>query len=149
VTAIWIVEATANLALSLILVRRFGTIGVAAGTAIPIAIGHLLVMTPTAARSVGLPLRRYARETVVPAFIGGVPAAALCVLIRFTFSTTSLGRIALGASAVAAVYFAVVYTVGLDRATRRLYLAQLFGASSTVREMFSRRVSDAHVAATE
>ncbi len=149
VTAIWIVEAAANLALSLILVRRFGALGVAAGTAIPIAVGHLLVMTPTAARSVGLPLWRYARETLLPALIGGVPAAALCIFIRLTFATPSLGRIALGASLVGAVYLAVVATFGLDRSTRRLYLAHLSGAASAVRDMSVRRVAGPHIAAAK
>jgi hypothetical protein len=149
VTAIWIVEAAANLALSVILVQPFGSLGVAAGTAIPIAIGHLAVMTPAAARSVGLPLWRYARETLMPALIGGIPAAAVCILIRLTFPTPTLGRVAVGASLVGGVYLAVVYTFGLDRDTRRLYLAQLSGAASTVRAMSVRRAAQPHASATE
>jgi O-antigen/teichoic acid export membrane protein len=149
VTAIWIGEAAANLVLSLILVRRFGALGVAAGTAIPIAIGHLMVMTPAAARSVGLPLRRYARETVGPALIGGIPAMAVCVVMRLTLPMPTLGAIALAASVVGGIYIAIIIRFGLDRETRRLYVSQLRGAILTMPDVFGRRAPSLHASATE
>jgi O-antigen/teichoic acid export membrane protein len=127
VAAVWIVEAVANLALSITLVRWLGPVGVAIGTAIPITVGHLAVMSPAAARAVGLSLRLYARAAVLPAVIGAIPAAAACILIRLMFVAPSLHTVAVAAMLVGGIYAAVVFACGLDRDTRRLYLVQLRG----------------------
>jgi O-antigen/teichoic acid export membrane protein len=127
VAAVWIVEAVANLALSITLVRWLGPVGVAIGTAIPITVGHLAVMSPAAARAVGLSLRLYARAAVLPAVIGAIPAAAACILIRLMFVAPPLHTVAVAAMLVGGIYAAVVFACGLDRDTRRLYLVQLRG----------------------
>lgn len=132
VALVWIVEGAANLLLSLILVRRFGAMGVALGTAIPMAVGHLGVITPVACRRAGISLREFARLTIVPSLAGSVPAAACCLAMRIWMPpSTTLQVIAEGA-AVGIVYLIVASAAGLDRPTRQLYREQVTAACRLV-----------------
>jgi O-antigen/teichoic acid export membrane protein len=125
VAAVWTCEAIANIVFSLLLVRRFGSLGVALGTAVPIVIGHVGVLTPAACRRVGLPLSDYVLAAAKPAVIGGVPTAVLCGLLQW-MAAPATTQSALCQAAVAAVfYMAAVATLGLDQDTRRRYVGHL------------------------
>ena len=131
VAAVWTVEACANFAISLLLVRRFGSVGVALGTAIPIAVGHLGVLTPAACRLVKLPLRQYVSATLTPALVGGIPAAALCIFIRMSWSATSTLGVLLQAACAGVVYIAVVAAFGIDASSRQRYRARVASLRSS------------------
>ena len=69
----------ANLVLSVLLIRRFGLIGVAAGTLIPIAFTAFFILFPASCRRVGLPVSYALTHSVLPAvwpaFVVGVALA--------------------------------------------------------------------------
>lgn len=132
VALIWIAEAAANLALSLILVRRFGAVGVALGTALPMTIGHVFVMTPAACRRVDLAMGRYLAQTVVPALASAVPAIACAVALRIFLPPLTTTMVLVEAAATGALYVFTVAAAGLDRSTRRLYIDQVVGAVRAV-----------------
>ena len=71
-----IFEAAVNLALSIVLVRKYGIIGVAVGTLIPMVCTNLVVIPWYTCRAVGLSIPRFFREGLltpcVPAIIFGV-----------------------------------------------------------------------------
>jgi O-antigen/teichoic acid export membrane protein len=128
VACVWIVEGVANLALSLALVKPLGTVGVAIGTLVPMAIGHVCIFTPLACRRVGLPIRRFLWMAAGPAAISSVPAAAVCVGLRI-FAPPATTPAVLGEAALAALTFAVAcLAVGLDAPTRAIYRSQLVAA---------------------
>jgi O-antigen/teichoic acid export membrane protein len=81
-----ILEAAANLALSVVLVKRYGIIGVAVGTLVPMLCSNLIVIPRFACRAVGLSLGRFYREGLlmpcVPACIFGVLLYAASRMIR-------------------------------------------------------------------
>ena len=134
VAFVWIVEGAANLALSLLLVRRFGSVGVAVGTAIPMAIGHLGVITPAACRRAGVPLRQLARSTLLPAVAGTVPAAACCLALRAWAPPMTVMQIVMEAAAVGLLYAVAAGAAGLDSPTRQLYREQVTAACRLVLE---------------
>ena len=78
---VFIAEAAVNLALSLFLVRRFGILGVAIGTAVP----RLIVATcigPRLARHVlGIPVTVFAKEAWVRPMAAMIPFAVMSALI--------------------------------------------------------------------
>ena len=84
VACVWIVEGVADLALSLALVKPLGSVGVAIGTLVPMAIGHVCIFTPLACRRVGLSIRQFLWMAVMPAAVSTVPAAAVCVALRLS-----------------------------------------------------------------
>ncbi len=75
-----IVEAIINLALSLVLVFRWGIEGVAWGTFIPLVFVELLVFLPYACRQVGVRKRDLLQRSILPCL---VPLAALWVFCEF------------------------------------------------------------------
>jgi len=128
VAGVWIAEGVANLALSLVLVRPFGAVGVALGTLAPMAVGHVCVFTPLACRRVGLPIRQFLRMSVGPAAVSTVPAAAVCVALRVLAPPPTTVAV-VGEAALAALTFAVTcLAIGLDAPTRTLYRKQLAAA---------------------
>ena len=134
VAAIWIIEGVANLVCSLLLVRRFGTTGVALGTLVPMAIGHIGVMTPAACRAAGVSMREFARTALAPALAGVVPAALTCATIRAVAPlATTWGTLA-AAAGVGLVYMGAAGAAGLDRSTRQLYREQVTAACRLVLE---------------
>jgi O-antigen/teichoic acid export membrane protein len=148
VAFVWIVEGAANLVLSVILVRRFGAVGVALGTAIPMAIGHVGVLTPAACRRVGLPIRRYLALTVLPALACAVPAMIACLAFRTSLPPSSTAMVVAEGAAVGLLYAAAVTVIGLDAPTRAAYVAHLrMACRSIVPRRFVPSVS--HVVADE
>jgi O-antigen/teichoic acid export membrane protein len=124
-------EALLNLALSLVLVRRFGIIGVAVGTALPVIGANLFVLLPAACRAVDLPVGRFLRSVVGPAVAGAVPAAIVCIALRMAAPPASLiGVIAEGAL-VGLVYAAALVGAGLDPVIRARYVEHLRRLSPT------------------
>src|SRR5581483_8379002 len=88
VTCIWILEAIANLALSVVFVRRMGLPGVALGTLLPLVVGHAIMLV-MACRAVELPAIDCIAATTRPAVIGGAIATAACLLVRSLHPPTS------------------------------------------------------------
>jgi O-antigen/teichoic acid export membrane protein len=125
VAVVWITEALANLALSIALVRRFGAVGVAIGTAVPVCLGHFGVLIPAACRHVGLGVPRFAARVLRPALIGAPPAAAFCAIARLAGEQSSTWAV-IGAAALAGLsYLSFVLAFGLNAADRRRYAAPL------------------------
>ena len=120
-------EAIANLALSVILVRRFGLLGVAVGTALPIAIANLLILLPAACRQVHVPLTRFLGLVLPAPLAGAVPAIAVCAALRIWFPPTSLPAIVGEGSVVGLVYLTAVCLFGFDRGLRARYLSYARG----------------------
>jgi O-antigen/teichoic acid export membrane protein len=132
VASIWMVEAVVNLALSVVLVRSLGLIGVALGTLIPLVVGHLVVMLSAACRRVGLSIGQCLIATTRPAAIAGVIAAGACVLVRAAHPPTSAALVIVEAAIVGVVYVAALAVVGFDRATRTLYRRQALACAAVV-----------------
>jgi O-antigen/teichoic acid export membrane protein len=118
-------EALANLALSVVLVRRFGMLGVAAGTAAPVMLANLLILLPVACRQFRLSPFAFLRRTLAPALIGSVPAIGACIALRIAHPPRSLPVIIVEGAIVLLVYVAAAGAFGFDRGLRGSYLHQL------------------------
>ncbi len=63
------IEGIFNLILSLVLVRKFGLMGVALGTAIPMAIIKLFLQPVFVCRIIGISIWKYYAEIIIPIFV--------------------------------------------------------------------------------
>ncbi len=115
-------ESLLNLALSIVLVMRFGITGAALGTMIAVLATNLLVLVPVACRTLGVPIFQFARHSVLPALAGTVPAAALAWALRALVAPSSLGAIVLNGALVGFVYLVSFVFLGLRSAERARYL---------------------------
>jgi O-antigen/teichoic acid export membrane protein len=112
-----------NALLSILLIRRFGLIGVAWGTLVPIAAASFFVLYPAACRRVGIPFRRALTESVLPAVW---PAAVMGGFLYLTRSISSGTLLAVACQAVAggAVYLALFFGIAISRGDRAYYIAK-------------------------
>lgn len=122
-------EALTNLALSLLLVGRFGMVGVAIGTALPVFLVHLCILTPLACRQTHLRVTRFARLVTRAPLAGAVPAIAVCALLRNSALPSTLPMILVESAIVTAVYVISLWLVGLDRDARERYTSHVRSAA--------------------
>jgi O-antigen/teichoic acid export membrane protein len=114
-------EALANLVLSLVLVKRYGILGVAIGTAVPVVVANLAILLPAACRQVQVRLRDFIRAVAVAPAVGAVIAALTGVLLRRTLPPQSIPGVIVEGAAVGVAYLAAVWLFGFDEALRARY----------------------------
>jgi O-antigen/teichoic acid export membrane protein len=112
-----------NLALSALLIKPLGLIGVAIGTLIPIAFVSMFVLFPAACRRVGLPVMDVARHAVWPAVWPAAIIAVCLIPIRGTSSGTLLA-VLIEATIACAVYLALFFLIAVGRRDRAHYAAK-------------------------
>ena len=112
--------AVGNVALSIALVRSLGLVGVALGTAVPVALIAVCGLVPTACRRVQMPFTELFRTALWPALWPAVVAGLFLVWSRSRLPAT-LPSVGLQLAMSTTVYFALfVIAVGPDG--RREYL---------------------------
>jgi O-antigen/teichoic acid export membrane protein len=82
---ITLIEGVSNLILSVILVRPFGIVGDAIGTAIPLACSTILFMPRHVSRLLGIRVRTYLQEAYVLPFLLTMPLVATLLLLKQWF----------------------------------------------------------------
>jgi len=75
-------EAAVNILLSIILIQRYGIVGVALGTSLPMIVTHLFIIPVYANRVIEFPLMKYARVLLGCILLGGSIHLASWLLIR-------------------------------------------------------------------
>lgn len=110
--AYWVAEeAVANLALSIILVRMMGLLGVAWGTTIPAVAFNLLFRPKYACNLVGLKVGNYFWQSWIRPLLAAVPFAAACLVVERHWPATSLIRFFLQTGALLPIYVISVLAV--------------------------------------
>jgi O-antigen/teichoic acid export membrane protein len=89
-----LLEGTTNLILSIVLVRRFGILGDAAGTAIPLLCTTLFFLPRHTCRILGVRVWTYVREAFVLPLVFCVPLVAALLLVRNLFVAHTLIQLA-------------------------------------------------------
>jgi O-antigen/teichoic acid export membrane protein len=119
-----IATGVANVVMSVLLARRFGLVGVAVGTLIPIAFTAVFILYPASCRRVGLPLMQAVTHSILPAvwpaFVVGIALAGTRLI-----SSGTLLAVVLQAIAGGILYLALFYTVAIGRRDRALYTAKV------------------------
>jgi O-antigen/teichoic acid export membrane protein len=129
--------AVVNLALSLLWIRRFGLIGQALGTLLPVMVSSIFLVWPAACRRVGLTVADAFRLAVWPA-LWPVAVMTLVVLPLRDAMPARLWSVALCGGAGTLCYAMTFLAFAVNREERRSYIAK---ASELVRAR--RRVAAA------
>jgi O-antigen/teichoic acid export membrane protein len=101
---ITLLEGVSNLILSIILVRPFGIIGDAFGTAIPLACSTIFFMPRHVSKLLNIKLRTYVREAYLLPFMLTVPFAITLLLLRKWFVAHNYRQLAVQLVIGGAVY---------------------------------------------
>jgi O-antigen/teichoic acid export membrane protein len=113
-----------NVVLSALLIGRFGLVGVAYGTLIPIALATMAILWPLACRRVDLPVWLAVRRAVVPAVWPVLPAAAVLIMTREWVPATISGVLFEAGFAVL-VYVGLFMGVAIGKTDRALYISKM------------------------
>ena len=125
VALVALLEAIANLLLSLALVRRYGILGVALGTAIPIFVANSFTLVPAACKSVGLRVAEFGRIVLPAPLVGAGPAILAVLAFRTYLPPQGLLAVVAEGAAVGAIYMLAVITLGVNREVRGRYMEQV------------------------
>ncbi len=124
--------ALANVGLSIAFVRRWGLVGVAVGTLLPILLNALLFVYPAACRRVNLSLPSALARTVLPAVWPALVVAAALTVTR-EIAPVTLASVATQALAAGLLYLTLFY-LAISKQDRALYTAKVF-------ELMGRRLA--------
>jgi O-antigen/teichoic acid export membrane protein len=116
--------AIANVILSLLWIRRFGLIGQAFGTFVPVALTSIFILWPAACRRVGLTVADAFGTAVWPA-LWPVAAMAMVVVPLREMLPVRLWSVAFAAAAGSLCYLATFLAFAVKRDERRAYCAKL------------------------
>jgi len=115
--------ALANVGLSLLMIRRFGLIGQAFGTLIPVAFFSIVVLWPAACRRVGIDSLEAFRVAVWPT-VWPVAVMALVVIPLRDALPVSLFSVAATGAVGTAAYAITFLAFAVNRDERQVYLAK-------------------------
>jgi O-antigen/teichoic acid export membrane protein len=117
----------ANVALSIVLVQRYGVIGVAFATLIPMTLETVFLVMPFTWRVIGIRPSRALNEAILPVLVPALPAVAIPYLLREVAGITSTsGTIALALVGVT-IYLTTYLRFGASRAERTIYRGTVLG----------------------
>jgi O-antigen/teichoic acid export membrane protein len=119
------VEAVANLGISIVLVQRYGLIGVALGTLISHVVIACVILPHAMTRLLDLRLRDYYVSTYVRPFIAGLPFAAACYFIAVMVAPASLAMFFVSVAAALPIYAAGCWLVALSSLEREIMLEHM------------------------
>lgn len=118
-------EAALNLALSLWLVKAYGIMGVAVGTAVAGAITSNWYVVYVVCRELGLSIFGYLSRGPLPALLAIVPTAAIGLAILRYYPVTGWWRLFIAGGATGAAYLISYALLGLREHERRLIYSRL------------------------
>ena len=113
-------EGICNVILSVILVRPFGIVGDAFGTAIPMTCSMLLFMPQHVCRQVGITIADYLREGFFLPLLLCAPFSLTLWLLRYWFIPHNYRQLALQVSIGAAVYGLALLWAGMTKRVLRV-----------------------------
>jgi O-antigen/teichoic acid export membrane protein len=137
VAAACVAESLFNLALSVVLVRTHGLLGVALGTAVAVTSVNLLWLMPAACRTIALPYGWFLFNVTRTAAVPLVATWILGTLMLSRWSADGLGGVLLQASVIGATY-SVAFLLTLPRDLRSRYVRALAGPRVAMRLHGSR-----------
>jgi len=123
-----LVEGVANTAMSIILIKKMGLIGVALGTVIPHLISTAVVIPLYTLRTIQLSVRDYVVRAYAGPLLCGIPTAALCWGFSVFVHQPPVATFAAEVLAVCAVFGVLAFFVALTTSQRtfiRFHLARL------------------------
>ncbi len=112
--------AAANLLLSLLLVKPYGIIGAALGTAIPLTIYGTFIIPAYICRVLSVNLFTYFKSSFIPAILSSVPFLAAVILIHRLLTINSLTQFMLIIAGAMCLHIISTALIGLDREHRTL-----------------------------
>lgn len=120
-----LVDSIANLVISIALVRTYGLVGVALGTAIPLVISHVFVFPYLGCRHIGMSTPWFLWKMFLACAVPLVPAAVLALALLRAVPPGNLLALTVEGMLVVSVYAVAFAWVSLEPLERRAYVDRI------------------------
>lgn len=120
-----IIEAAANLILSIILVKKIGLIGVAWGTAIPAVLKHLFFVPFYTCGLLQMRLSTYLKEALLMPVLIALPLGILSILFMTQVPQPTWGFLLYEVTICCGVFYALAYFTCLDHEQRTKVMTKI------------------------
>jgi len=117
-----IATGLANLIISALLVKPYGLVGVAIGTAVPVAVSTIFLLFPAACRRVDLPIGTAFRFAIWPGLWPAVVVALALQAVKLVSPGTLIA--VLGEAAFASALYFVLFALAIGRRDRSEYISK-------------------------
>jgi O-antigen/teichoic acid export membrane protein len=104
-----ILEAISNLILSILLIKGYGLIGVALGSAIPLIIRQLLATPLYICKQLKITLTDYIIKAYLPPLLSSIPCLLICIIFVKLFYPNTIIKLILEIVAATFAHFLLVY----------------------------------------
>lgn len=115
------VDSLSNLLLSIVLVRPFGLLGVALGTAVTIGLSNSIIVPAYVCRVLDLNPWAYVRESIAPPILLALVEVALGSLLAAHVDVSGLFRLVAASAGATSLYLVAFWFVGLTERQRHTY----------------------------
>lgn len=128
-------EAALKIGLCVLFIRMWGIVGVALGTALAHVLFMGLILPLAACRSLGVSVTVYARESILPPLLSGIPFAACCYLLDRYLPAGNLAVLFLWVACMMPVFLVTAWYVAFTKAERRAYAEKAFAYVPALRRL--------------
>ena len=118
-------EAVANLVLTILLVRSYGIVGAAIGTAAATFVSNVFVQAPAACRLLDVPIGRFLSQTAGPAILAAMPSIGVALALRIWLPHATLAQVIGCGTVIGMIYLVAFLLVGLSRPERVRYMGSI------------------------
>lgn len=125
------IEGIANLILSLILVRKYGLMGVALGTAIPMFLIKLFVQPIYTCMVINLGIKEYYFKVLMPTIFNSSIVLIGCWFIVKSFIFANYLNLAFFVSAIIVMFTSAIFFLGFNSLERDYFKKVIFNYSTT------------------
>jgi O-antigen/teichoic acid export membrane protein len=122
------IEGVLNLILSLLLVKRFGLMGVALGTAIPMLLVKLFIQPFYTTRAIGMSIKKYYFDIMIPITIKSITLAIIFWKLVSSFIYPNYINLFFIVSSFVLIYSVFVFFLGLNKSDREVILGTIFNS---------------------
>ena len=112
---ILLADGALNVGISLILGAKYGLVGVAFGTAVPLIVFRILVFVPLTARITAIPLRTIVAAIARPGALGVFIMTVLAMAYHQTSQSISYVAFAVAGTTASAVYFPLMFLLTFSK----------------------------------
>ncbi|HEQ98445.1 MAG TPA: polysaccharide biosynthesis protein [candidate division Zixibacteria bacterium] len=117
--------ALSNILISILLMNKYGIIGVAFGTAIPLLIQGTFILPIYACRTLKVSILRYFLESYLPPLISAIPFIIAVLSVRHFITINSLAVFIIYAATLMLIYIIFEFIFGIEQEHKKQILKKL------------------------
>jgi O-antigen/teichoic acid export membrane protein len=140
VAYVHIAEAVVNIIMTVIFIKMWGLVGAALGMAIAHVILNGVVLPVLVCRSLDFPIGQYAKESIIPPILSGLPFAVCCYFIHNIFPASNLIVFFLWVVSIMPIFILSAWYISFTRTERKEYAQMIYRFAPFLKSLSRQRI---------